>query len=233
MSFLKDLFENKPSDEAHKQFSRFSIGTFENRSLIEITNSKKIRIKTSSEFANELVRFLANKLKDKTLVSGIVFSTMDLRDSSKIEFEEVKNAMGVKKHIINKELTKEEILSLCGDFPSAAIHLSFETETDKLKIKPKAPKSGKAGKGDKEPKANFCSLTTTDKKMLDEYAFDIKEDFKKIFVKHIYEIEELITPDEYKNDFALARKYSKRKGKIKRILNIDSNERINEIKFEI
>lgn len=230
MNFIKSLFENKPSEEAHKQLSRFSKGTFENRALLDITNSKAIKIKTSAEFANELVSFLAETITNKTKITGIVFSTKDLSKVAK--FEEVKNAMGIKKHIINSELSKEELLHLCKECGDAAIHISFKTEKGELKIKEKAPKSGKPGsKDEEEPKADFCTLTTTNREILKDYAFDINEGFKKVFIKHTYEISELIVPKEYENDFALARKHAKRKGIIKRIINLEGKQTIKEKDF--
>lgn len=232
MNFIKTIFENKPSEEAHRQLSRFSKGTFENKALLDITNSKSIKIKTSSEFANELVSFLSNTITNKTKVTGIIFSTKDLSKTTKIKFEEIKNAMGVKKHVINSELTKEDLLLICKECADAAIHISFKTDKGELKIKEKAPKSGKPGKkDDEEPKADFCVLTTTDKSILQDYAFDVKDNFKKAFIKHTYEISELIVPKEYQNDFALARKYAKRKGNLKRIINLDGEQIIKEKEF--
>jgi len=56
--------------------------------------------------------------------------------------------------------------------------LTFEVEDMKLKTKPKAPKSGKAGKEkDGGPKADFCSLKTSDKNIVSGFVFE-REDFK-------------------------------------------------------
>ena len=237
MNFIKKIFENKIDEQVHNQFVKFGKGIFKHKALIDITiTAKAVKIKTTPEYANGMVVFLANTIKDDTTkvqVNGIIFAAKDLSAESPIEFEEIKNAMGVKKHIVNKELTKHQILELHEKFPLNPLSLSFETEYGKLKIKEKAPKSGKPGKGDKKPKADYCVLITTDKSILEDYAFDIKEPFKKTFIEHTIGIDEIIVPEEYKNDFAKARIHAKRKGKITRFLTIDEKESEKETNFEV
>ena len=231
MSFIKKIFNKETDSEVHRQFARFSKGEFENRALVDITVGSKVKLKTSAEFTNELVRFLAGTIKDKTHVKGTVFSISDLSQESNIPFNEIKLAMGVRKHIIDRELTKEQIIGLCDNFPDASMSLNFTTDYGTLKIKEKSPKAGKSGKGDAEPKADFCVLTTEDKGILEEYAWDAGT-FKKLFVKHKYEIKDIEVPSEYKDDFARARKMGIRKGKIIRYLKIDGEEKQNETEFE-
>jgi len=232
MNFIKKIFENQIDEKTHNQFTKFGVGTYEYKAILDISvTAKAIKIKTSPEFTNELVELLAQTIKDKTVVKGIIFSTRNLSEESDIEFEDIKNAMGVKKHIINKELTKEQILNICNKFPNASINLSFETDYGSLKTKEKAPKSGKPGKGDEAPKADYCVFTTTDKNILDDYTFDIKKDFKKASINHTFIIEELEVPEEAKTDFAKARLVAKRKGKLIRNLNIDGVSSEKEISF--
>ena len=232
MNFIKKIFENKIDEKAHNQFTKFGPGTFENRAILDINiTTKAIKIKTSSEFTNELVELLAHTIKEKVLVKGIIFASKNLTEESSIEFKEIKNAMGVKKHIVNSELTKEQILDLCEKFPYNPISFSFETEYGTLKIKEKAPKAPKAGKEDEKPKADYCVLTTKDKEILKDYAFDIQKPFKKVFIQHTIIVEEIIVPEEYKNDFAKARIMAKRKGKIIRIMTVDEKESQKEIDF--
>ena len=231
MNFIKKIFENKIDEKVHKQFSRFGKGTFENRAVIEIRiTSKHIKLKTSAEFANELVELLTNTITNPIQVKGIVFSTKDLSSESDI-FEEVKSAMGVRKHVVNKELTKEQILELIEKFPNASTNLSFKTDYGELKVKEKAPKSGKPGKKAEEPKADYCVLITTDKAILEDHAFDVKEPFKKLFIKHTFEITDIEIPKEYENDFAKARLYAKRKGTIHRFLDIDGTKKESKKDF--
>nr|MBA4404909.1 hypothetical protein [Nanoarchaeum sp.] len=222
MNFIKKIAENKLDDYVHKQFIKFGKGTFECKAIIDISASKAIKIKTSSEFTNELVELLANTIKDKTKITGIIFATKDLSPESTIKFQDIKNAMGVKKHIIDQELTKEQVLELCHKFSMYSVNLSFSTEYGTLKVKEKAPKSSKTpSKEDEEPKADYCVFTTSDNKILEDFAFDSKKSFKKFFAKHTFVIEDIIIPEQYKNDFALARVHAKRKGKIIREITVD------------
>lgn len=232
MNFIKKIAENKIDEHVHKQFIKFGKGTFESKAVIDISVSKLIKIKTSPEFTNELVELLAHTIKDKVKVTGIIFATKDLSSESNIEFQEIKMAMGVRKHIIDQELTKEQVLELCHKFSMYSLNLSFSTNYGELKVKEKAPKSGKPStKEDQEPKADYCVFTTSDNKVLEDFAFDIKKPFKKFFAKHIFIIEDIIIPEQYKNDFALARIHAKRKGKIIRETTVDSVQSKTEFNF--
>ena len=87
MNFIKDLFDKKTTEEAHLQFQKFSRGEFKDRALIKVKKVKdKITISTTSEFANEFVRILAEKVKnEKTKVSGAVISTLELDKEMKFD----------------------------------------------------------------------------------------------------------------------------------------------------
>jgi hypothetical protein len=234
MNFIKKIFENKLDEKVHNQFTRYGKGTFEGKALLDINiQAKKVKIKTSHEFTNELVEFLANTIEDKAHIKGIIFSTRNLTEETNIEFQEVKNAMGVKKHIVNSELTKEQILEAIEKFPHASINFTFKTDKGELKIKEKAPKAGKAKKGEDRPKADYCVFTTEDRSITEDYAFDIKKPFKKVFISHTYLIEDIKIPEEYKNDFSQARLKGIRKGKLIRKLDIDGKEETKEINFEV
>lgn len=232
MNFIKKVFENKIDDEVHLQFQKFGKGEFRDRTLIEAKNSKgKYTIKTSAEFANELVKIVAEKLgSDKTIIKGAIVSTSDL--TGQIDFKEKKQFQGVKRYLIDKEMSGEKILSLLKKLPKTFFALSFEAEKGhtKLKIKPKAPKSGKPGKGDDAPKADFCVLKTNDAEIGKSFIFE-KPDFQEATVKHTYLINELIYPEGEK-DFAKIREMAKRKGKIIREAVIDSKEIKSEKEFE-
>ena len=234
MNFIKKIFENKVDEKVHAQFTRYSKGNFENKAILDITNSKKIKIKTSSEFTNELVGLLANTIKNKTLVKGIIFSTRNLSSETDIKFDEIKSAIGVRKHFVNQELTKEQILSLIEKFPHCSVNLSFKTDYGELKVKEKAPKSRKpSNKEGNVPKADYCVLETEDKAILKDYAFDIPNDFKKVLIKHTFSIEQIDIPKEYANNFELARLHAKRKGKIIRELDIDGKKEKRVCSFSV
>ena len=230
MNFIKKIFEKKIDEDVHLQFQRFSKGEFKNRALIEVKKSKdKYTIKTSPEFANGFVKELAEKLgEDKTKVTGAIVSTSDL--TGKLNFKEKKQFQGVKRYLIEDEMSGSEILELLKKFPKSFFGLSFSVGENILKIKPKAPKSGKPGKGDKKPKPDFCKLITTDAELGKSFVFE-KSDFKKAEIAHDFIIEEIIFPEGEK-DYAKIRELAKRKGKIIRKAVIDSEEVNSEKEFE-
>lgn len=230
MNFIKKIADNKVDNSVHLQFQKFSKGIFKNRALLSVKKTKdKYTVNTGSEFANELVREMAKKLGNKkTNVTGAVVSTSDLK--GKLEFNEVKQFQGVKRYMIENEMSGDEILSLLDEFPKVFFGLSFNVDDENtLKIKPKAPKSGKPGKGDEEPKADFCKLTTNDPSVGREFIFE-KDDFKKADVKHEFIIEKIILPETDEKDFAKIREMAKRAGKVVRYSDIDGVK--SEKKYE-
>lgn len=233
MNFIKKVFDGESDELVHLQFQKFSKGEFRNRALIRIKKvGNKFTINTSAEFANELVRLMAEKLgEQKTRVTGAVVSTSDL--TGELEFKEKKQFQGVKRYLIDNEMSGKEILNLLEKLPKTFFALSFSAGESVLKIKPKAPKSGKPGKGDEEPKADFCKLVTNDAGIARSFIFEDKE-FKEASIKHTFFIEDIIVPDELKGekDFAKVREQSKRKGRIVREANIDGLVVEEEREFE-
>jgi len=240
MNFIKKIFDSsdgKIEDElVHLQFQKFSKGEFRNRAIIEAKTSRtptgtKCTINTSAEFANELVRIVAENLgNNKTNVTGAIVSTSDMK--GQLDFKEIKQFQGVKRYIMDVEMSGSDILGLLEKIPKSFFALSFESGEFKLKIKPKAPKSGKPGKGDEAPKADFCKLITTDKDIVRDFVFEV-DDFKKVAVNHTFMIEEIVVSDELKktNDFARIREEAKRKGRILRNATVDEREVKSEKEF--
>ena len=232
MNFIKRIFDKETDDSVHLQFLKFSRGKFRDRALIKAKHSKNTyRITTSSEFANELVRVVARKLGDeRTLVKGAIVTTLNLD----IDFKDKKQFQGVKRYIIESEMSGREIIELLDKFPKAFFALTFESSDSKLKIKPKAPKSGKPkSKGGKKPKPNFCRLVTTDSQLGQSFVFE-KSDFREAEISHDFLIDKIVIPEELKNeaDFSKVRERAKRKGKIARYAIIDDREMNSEAEFE-
>jgi hypothetical protein len=128
-------------------------------------------------------------------------------------------------------MSGKEILGLIEKFPKAFFALSFDSpKGDKLKIKPKAPKSGKPGKNNENgPKADFCTLKTNNSSIGKGFVFE-KPDFKEAKINHTYFITGMIMPEGEK-DFAKIREMAKRKGKIVRKAIIDGKEINSEKEF--
>lgn len=237
MNFIKKIFDGEKEESIHLQFQKFSKGEFRNRALIRVKKTKdKFTIFTSAEFANGLVKNTAEKLgNEKTLVKGAIVSTNDL--TGELNFKGKKQFQGVKRYLIENEMSGEEILKLLEKFPRAFFAISFDVGETKLKIKPKAPKSGKPGSKKEElPKIDFCKLITTDKQIGESFVFDTlqgtsKPDFKEAIIDHTFFIEDIVMP-KGETDYAKIRETAVRKGRIIRKSEIDGKKMIQEFKFE-
>lgn len=235
--FIKKIFNGKRDSWTHVQFQRFSRGEFKDRAILVIKNlNGKYSISSTPEYANEMVFSLAEKNRnDKIKVNGSIFSTKDLKNE--LNFSSLKQFMGIKQYKIDNEMTGNQILEVCEKYPKSFIAFSFKTKNDELKIKDKAPKSAKpSNKAEEAPKIDFCKLKTSDKKLVEDFVFDdeIKENWKKIEIKHDFLITDIIIPDELKNekDFAKIRENADRKGKIVREIDIDGKKIRKEIDFQ-
>ena len=231
MNFVKKIFDRKEDEDVHLQFQKFSKGEFRNRALIRARRTgNKYTITTTPEFANEMVKNVAEKLgNEKTIVTGAIVSTGDL--TGKLDFKEKKQFQGVKRYLIDKEMSGAEIIKLINEFPRAFFALSFSAGDSELKIKPKAPKSAKpSSKEDEKPKPDFCKLITHDAGLGQSFIFE-KPDFKRADINHTFFINELITPSG-ENDFAKIRELAKRKGRILREGEIDGEKVRREGEFE-
>ncbi len=233
MNFIKKVQEKRFDESVHLQFQKFSKGEFKNRAIINAKfTGGKYTINTSAEFANELVKTLAEKLgQNKANVTGSIIGTNDLNGI--LEFKKISQFQGVKNYSIEKEMSGSEITSLINKFPKNFFALSFSVGEDILKIKPKAPKLGKPGtKGEEVPKPDFCKLITKDRKLAESFIFENPE-FKNASIVHDFLIKNIEIPNELKNseDFALIREKSKRVGKILRKAEIDGEKTIKELEF--
>ena len=243
--FVKKIFDGKSGNDelVHLQFQKFSRGYFKDRVMLTAKHSSnKFSVSTTAEYANEFVRILAERLgSNKTHATGVVVSTRNL--NGELDYQNKKQFMGVNQYIINKEMSGNEILDLCGKFPTCFIGLSFNVDNTELKIKPKAPKSAKpSSNGDKKLKVDFCKLKTLDKEIIDNLIFDKEAiGFKEIEIKHDFIIDEITMPPDNelkikgidKNDFAKIRELSKRKGKVVRKIKVDGKEIIKDMEFEV
>ena len=109
--------------------------------------------------------------------------------------------------------------------------LDAKADGIEFKCKKKLPKPGKSeGKVDDK----FCVLKADLKywnKIRENFFPDVPENAKKCAAKHTFEIQKIIIPEGEK-DYEKIRIFSKRAGKIKRILEIDKKEEIKECEFE-
>ncbi|VVB80638.1 Uncharacterised protein [uncultured archaeon] len=229
---IKKIFEKNFDDEVHGDFLKFGKGDFKDKYLIECKRSAgKLSVKTGPEFANYLVRKGLEKANGKVSVSGVIVSTLQLDIPIS---KGIKQFMGVKQYQVSGEIDSKQILELMNKYPRAFFALTFNLPDYELKIKPKAPKSAKPStSGQKEPKAEFCSLKTSDKSFEKEFLFDVNQDFKEVSIKHLLKITDMMYPKDFaKMKPEEVRAQSKRKGILVRELNIDGKIEKREAPFE-
>lgn len=231
MNFVKKVVEGNIDENVHKQFTRFGKGKYRGRFLLSVWKTKKIKIKSSFEFANDLVALCSEFGSCK--VSGIIMSKETLSDIMKeknIEgySESKKGGLYYQTNIPNQELSEDQLKSL--EENSYFTLLDLEATDFKLKIKKKLPKPGK---NEKKVDGKFCQLEVDEKfysKIKEDLFWDVS-DAKKINIKHEVIIEEIIMPEGEK-DFAKIREIAKRKGKIIREVEIDEQTIKKEYNFE-
>jgi hypothetical protein len=230
---VKNIFQEIKDDSNHDEFVKFSRGEFKNRYLI---NSKKqankYAIKTSYEFANFLVKSCLKHVDDSVKITGLIATTLDLKDVIDFDISKISQFQGVKKYIINTTAKRDSIISLIDKYPRAFFAISFKGNDFDLKIKNKSPQSGKPKGGEDEPKVDFCTLKTDDKKILDEFFFDTGVDFKEIKINHTILVKNIIYPKDINGlKPAEIREQSKREGIITRNINIDGKIIKKDIHF--
>ncbi|MBT3407575.1 hypothetical protein HOK68_02875 [Candidatus Woesearchaeota archaeon] len=230
MSLLKDIESKNISKLTHKFFTRFGKGTFE-KEICKITNSKKeIKFNTGYEYSAFLIEFISNNLNEDCEIDG-KFISLDNNEDVFLKFNELEIIKS------NKQFTKVEFKGKFSserfkDFVQAIILngiilINLKSQNINLKMKRAIPKPGKLME-------NFCSLKlnlTFSNKLKEEFFPEAPDVFKKGTCQHFYIIESIDIPDEYKNDFALAKIHAKRIGQIKRITNFDGIEKESKIKF--
>jgi len=227
MNLIKNAIESKYDELAHKQFRRFSKGTFEKRAMLNIKKSKNVySIKTTFEYLDCILLYAGEHFKGDVEVSGTITGSSDLLlKAKKYNLDgEPRSAMGAKKlQLFPAKISFSELKEMLYDFKDEFLLLSLKSSDLELISKENLPKHGKSkGEDSEKPdKIDFCKLKTTDAGLVKELLFDVNDIFKQAIVEHTFIIEDFEIPKEYENDATKARLMARRKGKIIRKLAID------------
>ena len=233
-TFLQLATEQSDDALVHSRFTRFSVGEFEREAILIARSKKNLKLQTGYEYANDLAVIAADLLGDSAKISGeavLVAAKADPTKDIKSAGFKVKANRG-KKYTLTFDLTTKELkeaISTLGTY--AFLFSKFNCDSSvKLKMKGTPPKPGSL-------KEKFCTLQVDPslaQPILDAFLFDTKErGFKKASINHTFLIEDIVIPKEYENDYALARLHAKKKGKIKRVIEIDGKEVLSkELAFE-
>jgi len=134
MNFVKKIFEDNIDSEVHQQFIRFGKGDYKGRFRLGFWKTKKIKIKTSFEFANDLV-LLCSRFGD-CKVSGMVLSKKnisDLMNENNIEgnSETKKGGLYYQNDISEQELKREQLIELEKESYSTLLDIEGNSEAKK------------------------------------------------------------------------------------------------------
>lgn len=232
--FIKKIWQNETDDSVHSQFIRFSRGKFAGRFVTGISRNGKCKLNTTFELANNLVVF-ASSLVPKIKASGILLTRENPKDLlQKLGINTpVKKKAAIFETNIDAELTQEQAEAM----EKEAYFMLFDCEAEGISLKmkkKKLPRPSKSETGKINDK--FCILEADIKhfpKVKEEFAFGIKEDFKKAYIKHTIEVNDVIIPpmEKGEKDFEKLRLNAKKKGKISRIITINGSEKSEEKDF--
>lgn len=223
MSFMKDLCEGKKDEYIHKQFVRFGKGNYK-RFLMNIKKGKNLNVKTSFDFSNDLFKLIVYNCKEDLEVKGKIIANYDFE--KEVDAQEFSKRGKLYTAVIKGTYSPKVLQEWFEKFQMNYILLGLKGGDFKLTCKGSLPKPGGALKD------NFCSAKLP-LKFLDEFNFDFDQDFKQAKIVHELDIQEIIIPEELKNDFAKARDGALRKGKLIRVIDLDGNEVKKEYPLEV
>ena len=223
MNFIKAVCDGEKDEFIHKQFVRLGKGEYE-RFLVSLKKGKKLTVKTSFDMSNFLFELIANTLEEDVEVTGKIIANYDFENE--IEAEKFSKRGKLYTAELKKTFSPNELKELFEKFKMQYILLNVKGKNVKLKSGKSLPKPG--GK----LKDNFCSATLP-LDLLDEFAFDFDQNFSKATIVHRVQIDEIIIPEEYKDDFVKARYHAIRKGKLIREIDLDDNKLTKEYKLEV
>ena len=219
--FIKKIFQDKSDDYVHWQFVRFSRGVFENKAVLNISKTSKIKISSTYELSGELALFMAYLAKN-IHVSGMIMSRVQIPEFSGARKK------GIWVYDVNQNMSFEKMSEISKS--AFALLLDCEAVGISMNVKKKLPRP--SPKSANKVNDKFC-VAQIDLKfwpsVKDEFLFDLP-DGKAYKLSHKYEITELIFPGNEKDSERL-RLLTKRKGKVTRKSIIDGKEIIREKSF--
>jgi hypothetical protein len=229
---MKKIWEGVSDDEVHNAFLRFGRGEYKNKYLLEgKRQAKKWAIKAGAEYANFLVKECLKNVNGGVAIKGVIISTFDMRKEIDFSVAKVGNFQGIRKHSIDTTVEASQILGLMDKYPKVLFALSFKGDNFVLKIKAGKPKDAKEGKDGEKPVADFCSLKTENKRIVEELFFGVGE-FQEASVNHLINVTDIVYPsnvDELKP--VEVREMAKRKGVVDRVVVVDGVEKKSSAEF--
>ncbi|MBU3913582.1 MAG: hypothetical protein KKE50_05825, partial [Nanoarchaeota archaeon] len=184
--FIKKIFDGVIDEEVHRQFIRFSRGSFAGRAALSLVKKDKIKLGGSFEFANDFVSFAAENADAK--FSGIILSKEQLEFPGKPKSR-------IYKYDVS-EVNSEKVRDVRNK--AYSMLLDAESEGISLKMKKKLPKPGKSS--DLKIDDKFCILECDLKYWEKLRDWFMLPECSKAKISHIYVIEDVIV-DRDEKDF--------------------------------
>ena len=229
-TFIQNCKDNNIDQIARSRFKRFSVGDFPREPIYIKITSKGSQVQTGFEYAPDLILLTIDMLGEDQNFQGEALLTAAKSDP-KEDVETAKFSVKLKKgkkytlefDLSGKDL-KQAIETLGAKY--ALLFPKFQANDNiKLKMKGSPPKPGSL-------KEKFCTLKVSKEyteALLDTFIPEFKErKFKKATINIVFDIKDAIIPKEYENDLAMARLHAKKKGTIKRTIEIDGEEKSSE-----
>lgn len=224
MNTVKKIFSNKADDVVHHKITRYGRGEYE-KFLIEVKNGKKVSVKASWDWSNDLFEIIAENAKGNVDLSGKIVACYDFEKDLPCEASNYSKRGKLFTAEFSASVSPDVLRKIYEKFKNQFILLKVSSSDFKLKCGNSLPKPG----GTIKP--NFCSATFP-ASFVDEFVWESK-DFKLASIKHIVNVKEIVLTPELKNDPARARLEAQRKGVITRIVTIDEKETKKEMEFTI
>ena len=233
-TFIQLATENSTDPLVHNRFTRFSVGDFPREAVLLAHTKKNLKIQTGYEYANDLALLATQLLGDDSKITGeavLVAAKADPNADIKEVGFEVKAKRG-KKYTLTFDHTAKDLKAAILKLGNYAFLFSkFNCDSSvKLKMKASPPKPGSI-------KEKFCTMVVDldhAPVILDAFLYDVKDrKFKKAEIKHTLDIQDVVIPKEFENDYAKARLHAKKKGQVQRVITIDGKEVLNtKLDFE-
>jgi hypothetical protein len=244
MHFIKEIFLGKEiSEGTHKKFTRYGRGTFDGPSINIKKSDDVIKVEGSIDYVGllgEIILKNFKNFKENFSCSGKIFSKEDkkgvIEDEGGIEIVKSRKKLGSFTYEIKGLFSSEKLLRLYEKLNKDSyllLDLNSSTDGKKKKWSLKTKKTPqKPGRTD----GKFFSATldlSALPDLVNEVAFDVKKEKfdKELKISHIYMIQELIIPEKYKENFKEARIHAKRKGEIKRVMEVDGVKEEREVEM--
>ncbi|MBN2250914.1 MAG: hypothetical protein JW724_02415 [Candidatus Altiarchaeota archaeon] len=217
MHHIKDLFNGDQDQEyIHRKFVRYSKGVYDGPAISLKKTSNSIKIRGSFDYADALAGTILVNSAGKVRVSGSVFSREPVKSDLAVK---TKKKPGAYTTELKGEAEAEELSGLYRENKDATFLIDLESDALKMKTKKKPPKPG-AGSDDQFFTASVpASMLGA---LMEDVCFDCpKNEWKELRIRHTYKIDEIVVPDQYRNDAAKARLHAKRKGSVARRIEAD------------